>query len=108
MTKRITETVDRGEAITLTLNGEPVSACAGETLATVLLAEGLTAFNRTGGGDPRGPWCNIGTCFECQVRVMDAGSSTARWLRACITPAEAGMVVTTSVRLLQNSDHAAG
>ena len=108
MTKRITQTVDRGETIALTVNGKPVSAYAGETLATVLLAEGVTAFNVTSGGSPRGPWCNIGICFECQVRVVDAGSPTARWLRACISPAEAGMAVTTGARLLQAPNRAAG
>lgn len=106
MTRRITETVDRGEPITLTVNGESLSAYAGETLATVLLAEGITAFNVTQAGKPRGPWCNMGTCFECQVRVTDAGSPAIRWLRACVSPAEAGMAITTGMRLLQNSDHA--
>jgi sarcosine oxidase subunit alpha len=74
----------------------------------VLLAEGVTAFNVTRGGKPRGIYCNMGTCFECQVQVTDAGSSDVRWLRACISPVEAGMAVTTGVRPLQNSDHAEG
>lgn len=106
MTRRITENVHRGEQITLTLNGSPVSAYAGETLATVLLAEGISAFNVTRNGTPRGPWCNMGACFECQVRVADAGSPAVHWRRACVCLAEAGMTVTAGARLLQSRDHA--
>lgn len=89
----------RGGQIKLSVNGSAVTADAGETVATVLIAEGIIAFNRTPSGKPRGPYCNMGTCFECQVLVATANSGKPRWRRACITRAEDGMVITTGARL---------
>lgn len=99
MPRRITENVERGETVGLTIDGRAVRAHAGETLATVLLAEGVTAFHRTRSGQPRAPYCNMGTCFECQVRVGAAGSHEFRWQRACMCRVADGMVVVTGRRL---------
>ncbi|MDT8319711.1 MAG: (2Fe-2S)-binding protein [Xanthomonadales bacterium] len=83
----------------LTVNGSAVTADAGETVATVLIANGIIAFNRTRSGEPRGPYCNMGTCFECQVLVTTAKSARSRWLRACMTRAEENMDIRTGTRL---------
>ncbi len=95
MAKRIADNVERGRPVTVTVDGRPTPAFAGETLATVVLAAGVAVFNRSGGGEPRAPYCNMGTCFECQVKVAAPGSSSFRWLRACMTPARDGMAVVT-------------
>jgi sarcosine oxidase subunit alpha len=92
------DNVERGVAVALTIDGRAVSAYAGETLATVLLVEGVTAFHRTPSGQPRAPYCNMGTCFECQVRVS-ACDSDVRWRRACMCPVVDGMRVVTGVHL---------
>lgn len=102
MAERITGNVERGGKITLRVNGASVAACSGESIATVLLAEGITTFNVTRGGKPRGPYCNMGTCFECQVRVAGAGSPSYRWLRSCMHPVEAGMAIITGACLHQS------
>ena len=99
MTRRITENVERGEAVTLTVDGRTVSAYAGETLVAVLLAEGVTAFNRSRSGRPRGPYCNMGTCFECQVQVWTDSADEMRWRRACMQAVADGMVVITGAHL---------
>ncbi|MEJ8566170.1 (2Fe-2S)-binding protein [Elongatibacter sediminis] len=100
MTRRIeNDDTRRGAALTLNVDGQAVAAHAGETVATVLLAQGITAFNRTGSGQPRGPWCNMGTCYECQVRVREPGSGPERWRRACLCRVSEGMSVRTGVRL---------
>jgi sarcosine oxidase subunit alpha len=99
MARRITEGVERGGEIRLTVNGTAVSAYAGETIATLLLAAGITAFNTTRSGQARAPFCNMGTCFECQVRVADPGSAVYRWRRACMCPVQAGMAIVTGARL---------
>lgn len=99
MTRRITENVERGEAVALTIDGRTVSAYAGETLAAVLLAEGVTAFHRTLSGQPRAPYCNMGTCFECQVRVSAGGRDEIRWRLACMCPVADGMTVVTGAHL---------
>lgn len=93
MARRIESGVERGEPIHITVNGEAVRTYAGETVAAALLAANVTTFHRSKRGSPRGPFCNMGTCFECLVRVSGAEG----WVRACMTIVEDGMIVTTDV-----------
>ena len=99
MAQRISRNVERGNSVTFTVNGVEVSAYLGETIATVLLAQEITTFNVTQSGEPRGPFCNMGTCFECQVKVADAGSKILRWQRSCMVPVEAGMTIISGATL---------
>lgn len=99
MARRISDSIRRGPPISLTVNGVAVTAYAGETLAAVLLANETIVFNRTRSGEARAPFCNMGTCFECQVQVARGGSTTVHWLRACVTPAEDGMAIRTGEHL---------
>ncbi|WP_179957539.1 (2Fe-2S)-binding protein [Exilibacterium tricleocarpae] len=92
----MTRNVQRGEEITVIIDGQSVTAYAGETLAAVLLANGVSVFYRTQSGKPRGPYCNMGACFECQVRVVS--SAGGDWCRACMTPAADGMSVVTGAQ----------
>ena len=96
MATRVTHQVQRGEQITLTVNQQTVTAYAGETLASILLANGISVFYKTKSGKARGPYCNMGTCFECQVYI-DTKNSRG-WYRACMTVAENGMHITTGVQ----------
>jgi predicted molibdopterin-dependent oxidoreductase YjgC len=81
--------LSRGAPLTLNLDGAPVSAYEGETVATVLLAEGHIATRTTPAGDPRGVFCGMGVCFDCLV-VVDGIPNT----RACMTTVREGMEVT--------------
>ena len=99
MGRQTSDGIRRGPPVSLTVNGVAVTAYAGETLAAVLLANETLVFNRTRSGEARAPFCNMGTCFECQVEAAPSGDSTFRWLRACVTPAEDGMEVRTGTRL---------
>lgn len=99
MAHRIASGVDRGAAVTLTVDGAQMRAFAGETIATALLAAGVVVFNRSASGAPRGPFCNMGTCFECQVQVAPPGVRDFRWVRTCVCPVEEGMTVLTGARL---------
>lgn len=76
--------------LTVVLDGEPVAAHRGETLAAALIAHGVTSFGRTRTGRPRSPMCNMGTCFDCAVEV-----DGTPLVRSCLTPVEEGMVVRT-------------
>jgi hypothetical protein len=76
----------RGEAVEVRVEGRPVLAYLGETVATVLLAEGHLATRRTVGGSPRGVFCGMGVCFDCLVVVDDLPNT-----RACMTWVRAGM-----------------
>ena len=75
--------------IELTVDGTPLEAPAGQSLAAVLISAGRTALRNSPAGTPRGLFCGIGVCQECRV-VVDGVVS-----RACVTPVVAGMRVTT-------------
>lgn len=74
----------------ITVDAHSVTAFEGDTVATVLLAEGVTQFHRGVDDLPRMPFCNMGTCFECTVTIDDQ-----QLRRACLTPVHPGMRVTT-------------
>ena len=60
----------RGAPVVIHVDGTPLTCFAGETVATALLAHGrrrLRASPRT--GESRGPFCLMGTCQECAVRI---------------------------------------
>ena len=77
------------------VDGQAVLAHDGESVATVLLASGISVFNRTRKGSPRGPFCNMGTCFECQVLIAQPGSSRFEWRRACLQQVQPAMQIRT-------------
>lgn len=88
---RILPADKRGESITVYIDGKPVKAFMGETIAAVILASGYRIFRRTEKKhDPRGIFCNQGICFECLVTVSDE-----LYVRACTTLVVDGMVIET-------------
>lgn len=99
MSRDTSNSIQRGEPVNLTVDQVEVSAYTGETLATVLLAQGITTFNRTLKGQPRGPYCNMGTCYECQVQMAPQGSRNFSWVRSCMVAAEAGMNIITGATI---------
>jgi aerobic-type carbon monoxide dehydrogenase small subunit (CoxS/CutS family) len=78
----------RGPAVTIAVDGRPVRAHLGETVAAALLAEGQPATRTTRGGEPRGVFCGMGVCFDCLV-VVDGVPNT----RACMTWVREGLDV---------------
>lgn len=85
------ESVPDGAAIIVHVNGRPVTALAGQTVAAVLLAQGVRVFRYTAQrGEPRGVFCGMGICYECLVTVDGVAC-----VRACVTPAAHGMVIET-------------
>jgi predicted molibdopterin-dependent oxidoreductase YjgC len=52
------------------LDGREVEALEGETVASVLLVHGDGPYRRTAlSHDARAPFCMMGVCFECLVRI---------------------------------------
>jgi hypothetical protein len=94
---RITKGSLRGTPFEFTFEGERVEAYPGETVAAALIAGGRMQFRRDSRGSARGPYCNMGTCFECLVKVPSVsgveGEVTWRTVRSCLTPAKAGLMV---------------
>jgi hypothetical protein len=78
--------VERGPRVTIRLDGEPVEAFEGETVAAVLLARGEIATRTTPGGEPRGIFCGMGVCFDC-LMIIDGVPNT----RACMTWVREGL-----------------
>ncbi|GMA94973.1 hypothetical protein GCM10025881_17970 [Pseudolysinimonas kribbensis] len=79
------------EAVTIVVDGEPVTGVRGQSIAGVLLAADRTAWRTTAAGRrPRGIFCGIGVCFDCLVAV-----GGVRDIRACQRPATDGDLVTT-------------
>jgi predicted molibdopterin-dependent oxidoreductase YjgC len=73
----------------LSFEGEPLRARPGETVAAALLAAGITTFRNTPvTGAARGPYCLMGTCFDCLVEIDGIANR-----QACLIQAEDGMAV---------------
>jgi sarcosine oxidase subunit alpha len=88
--------VQRGKAIKVTVDGTPVEAFEGETIATVLLSAGIQTFRFTHKNkSPRGIYCGMGICYECLVTVNDVHA-----VRACVTVVEDGMRIETCKELV--------
>ncbi len=58
----------------------------GDTVASALLRAEIVAFRRSLGDAPRGLYCGIGLCFECEL-VVDGVPA-----RACQEPARESTV----------------
>ena len=80
--------------ITMTLDGEPIMAQAGDTVAAAVLAHSGDAFRTTGHDKPRAAYCMMGVCFECLLEID--GKANAQ---ACMTLAQNGMVLRRQIGL---------
>lgn len=75
--------------VTLHLEGKPISARAGDTLAIALLNAGVVRFRQTAtSGQPRAPLCLMGVCFDCLVEVDGRQN-----VQSCMTEVRDGMQV---------------
>jgi len=87
--RRIPGAVMRGPEIEIVVDGQPVRAFEGESVAAALLAAGRRALRTTERrGEPRGLYCGIGVCFDC-VMTVDGQPG----VRTCQTIVRAGMRV---------------
>jgi len=75
---------------TLLVDGRSVAIVEGDSIAAALMRAGILVLRRSRSGEPRGVFCGIGICNDCLVTVEGHPN-----VRACITPAEAGLVVET-------------
>ena len=83
-----------GAPVTLHVDGQPLAACRGQTVAAALLAAGQRVLRHTRrAGKPRGVFCAMGVCFDC-VMTIDGKAG----VRACMTKVEDGMQVVSPAR----------
>ena len=84
---------DAGPRVTLTVDGKPVHASGGDTVAAALLSAGIDHCRTTPvTGAPRAPYCLMGVCFDCLVTIDGVGSR-----QACLVPVREGMTVETQI-----------
>lgn len=58
------------ELVPVRFEGAEIMLPAGENLAGALLVAGIMPFRHTPvSGAPRGPFCMMGTCFDCLVEI---------------------------------------
>ncbi|MBL8311484.1 MAG: (2Fe-2S)-binding protein [Burkholderiales bacterium] len=75
--------------VRLVVEGRPVQARAGDTVAAAMLAVGVAVFRETPvSGAPRAPLCMMGVCFDCLVEVDGRPN-----VQACMTPVAEGMQI---------------
>ena len=80
-----------GAPIALTVDGKPLHARAGDSVAAALLAGGVLACRSSPvSAAPRAPYCLMGVCFECLVTIDGVGSR-----QACLIRARDGMRIET-------------
>ena len=59
------------DEITISVNGELLNVPTGCTVASALLRADVSTFRRSVTGQPRGPLCGMGVCYECRVSIGD-------------------------------------
>ncbi len=83
--------VKRGRLLKIIVDGKPVDAYEGETIAAAMMAAGIYTFRRSRKRkEPRSLSCGMGSCMECLVTVNGVHSQ-----RACVTLVCDGMHVET-------------
>ena len=75
----------------ISVDGQAVAACVGDTVAAAMLAAGFTSWRATPvSGAPRGPFCMVGVCFDCLVTIDGVGSRPG-----CMVQVTEGMAIAT-------------
>ena len=78
-----------GAPVALTVDGAPLTASAGDTVAAALLLAGHLIFRRSAiDGTGRAPHCMIGNCFDCLVEIDGVPNR-----QACLVVVREGMAV---------------
>lgn len=85
------QTRPRRSSIQVEVDGLPVSAFAGESVAAVLMVAGTRIFTQASRSNlARTIYCGMGVCHQCLVTV-----DGVRDVRACMTKIRPGMEIET-------------
>ena len=79
---------ENGRIVYLQFDGEVITAFDGDNLAAALLRSGKVVFRTAAKDDPRGPYCMMGVCFECLVKIDGRPNQ-----QACQISVHDGMIV---------------
>jgi len=78
------------DTVRVVVDGIEISVPAGTSVAVALGNSGRLAMRRSVAGEPRGPVCGMGICFECRVTIDGAPHT-----RSCMVICVEGMEVVT-------------
>jgi D-hydroxyproline dehydrogenase subunit gamma len=78
------------DAFAVSLNRKQLTVAPGTTVAAAVLIGGHSSFRRSVSGEPRGPVCGMGVCFECRVTV-----DGVRNVKSCQMLCKPGMQIST-------------
>jgi hypothetical protein len=78
------------DRVKLAVNGVTVAVPAGAMVSAAVAMAGVTTYRRSVSGEPRGPLCGMGICFECRVTIDGRAHC-----RSCQVICQAGMEVRT-------------
>jgi sarcosine oxidase subunit alpha len=78
------------DSVTVVVNGVLVEMPVGSMVSAAVLKSGVQSFRRSVTGEPRGPLCGMGICFECRVTI-----DFETHVRSCQTVCQNGMDVRT-------------
>jgi D-hydroxyproline dehydrogenase subunit gamma len=82
------------ETVTITVDGAPVRAEPGETVAAALMASANPIARQTPvTGAPRAPFCLMGVCFDCLMEIDGVPNR-----QACMVEVRTGMDVRRQAR----------
>ena len=77
--------------ITISVDGAPIQALAGDTVLTAMLTSGWHVRSSEFGDGQRAGFCLMGACQDCWVSLADGGR-----VRACTTFVAEGLAVLTT------------
>jgi D-hydroxyproline dehydrogenase subunit gamma len=77
--------------VEILVDGRRVPALAGQSVAGALHQAGITTLRRNPvTGEPRGAFCGMGACFECELTIDGVPGC-----RACLARVSAGLRIET-------------
>jgi len=72
------------------INGKEISIAEGTSVAAAILNDNVAALRRSVDGNPRGPVCGMGICYECRVTINGVTHQ-----RSCMIACSDGMEIHT-------------
>ena len=82
--------MDSMNKLRLKIDGREITVGEGTTVAAAIYQAGGDVFHHSVSGQPRGPLCGMGICFDCRV-TLDGTPH----IRSCMTLCREGMEVST-------------
>ena len=77
------------ETVCIILEGKNLDVEKGQTVASALMVGGNKVFRSSAvSGQPRGPYCMMGVCFECLIEIDGIPNQ-----RACMFPVRDAMKI---------------